>query len=109
MEAGEEDPDSGRADHDGGSIPNSQANGSKGQKNSGEEIGAFAGLTLATGLSHKGLMGLSGAPCRYPQRRRATRIDEVCRFLFPFGFFIFNLIYWNHYKEEEPAGNAILG
>ena len=33
-------------------------------------------------------------------QRRAVRIDEVCRFIFPLGFTLFNIFYWNYYKEE---------
>ena len=34
-------------------------------------------------------------------RRRAVRIDEVCRYLFPVLFTIFNGLYWYYYREEE--------
>ena len=37
-----------------------------------------------------------------PQRSTAVRIDEVCRFVFPLGFIIFNVCYWNYYKSEDP-------
>ncbi len=37
----------------------------------------------------------------YLNQRRAVRIDEICRFLFPGGFAIFNALYWTYYREEE--------
>ncbi len=45
-------------------------------------------------------------PPRQPSRRhrrRAIRIDEICRFLFPLLFTIFNGFYWYYYREEEVA------
>jgi hypothetical protein len=54
--------------------------------------------------------GLSGAATaaklraknaeRHRYRRRAVRIDEVCRFLFPLLFILFNLVYWFYYRDE---------
>lgn len=38
---------------------------------------------------------------RLANQRRAVRIDEVCRFVFPLGFILFNIFYWNYYKEVE--------
>ena len=37
------------------------------------------------------------------QQRTAVRIDEVCRFVFPLGFIIFNVCYWNYYNTPEVA------
>eukprot|EP00094_Tigriopus_californicus_P013642 TCALIF_13199-PA protein Name:"Similar to Glra4 Glycine receptor subunit alpha-4 (Mus musculus)" AED:0.14 eAED:0.28 QI:0/0/0/0.75/0.33/0.5/4/0/282 len=34
-------------------------------------------------------------------RMLAVRIDEVCRFVFPLGFALFNAMYWTYYKEHE--------
>ena len=38
-------------------------------------------------------------------RRQATvrRIDEVCRFLFPGLFGLFNLWYWYYYRGDDPV------
>lgn len=32
---------------------------------------------------------------------RAVRIDEFCRIMFPLGFIIFNVCYWNYYQETD--------
>ena len=31
--------------------------------------------------------------------RRAIRIDELSRLLFPFAFLIFNVLYWSYYTQ----------
>ena len=41
------------------------------------------------------------SPQRMANQRRAVRIDEFCRFIFPLGFIFFNIFYWNYYKEEN--------
>ena len=33
-------------------------------------------------------------------QRKAVRIDEFCRIIFPVGFIIFNLCYWNYYQSD---------
>lgn len=45
---------------------------------------------------------VSSNDIRFKHQRRAVRIDEVCRFVFPLGFIIFNVCYWNYYKSEDP-------
>ena len=35
-------------------------------------------------------------------QRRAVCIDEWCRFIFPIGFILFNLCYWNYYQNIDP-------
>ena len=44
---------------------------------------------------------MSSNDVRFKQQRRAVRIDEICRFVFPLGFIIFNVCYWNYYKSED--------
>ena len=39
-------------------------------------------------------------------RVRAVRIDEVCRFLFPIMFAIFNGLYWTYYRDEADSDDA---
>jgi len=31
-------------------------------------------------------------------RRFAVNVDEVCRYLFPVGFAVFNGMYWTYYR-----------
>ena len=38
----------------------------------------------------------------YSNQTRAVKIDEWCRFIFPIGFIIFNLCYWNYYQNIDP-------
>ena len=33
------------------------------------------------------------------RRRRAVRVDEICRYLFPMLFILFNAWYWYYYRE----------
>lgn len=42
------------------------------------------------------------------RQARVRRIDEVCRFLFPALFGLFNLWYWYYYQDEDdsPEQNA---
>ena len=42
-------------------------------------------------------------PARLTNQRRAVRIDEFCRFIFPLGFIFFNIFYWNYYKEVDDV------
>ena len=37
---------------------------------------------------------------RFTNQRKAVRIDEFCRFIFPLGFIIFNVCYWNYYQSD---------
>ena len=61
------------------------------------------------GLSREEGGGGGGSPPRLEpsvvmarrQRQRAVKIDEVCRVVFPFGFVIFNIMYWTYYRDEE--------
>ena len=41
------------------------------------------------------------AKARLLRRRRAVRVDEVCRYLFPMLFILFNAWYWYYYREER--------
>ena len=38
----------------------------------------------------------------FANQRKAVKIDEFCRFIFPIGFIIFNLCYWNYYQNIDP-------
>jgi len=38
----------------------------------------------------------------FANQRKAVKIDEWCRFIFPIGFIIFNLCYWNYYQNIDP-------
>ena len=38
----------------------------------------------------------------FANQRKAVKIDEFCRFIFPIGFTIFNLCYWNYYQNIDP-------
>ncbi len=42
-----------------------------------------------------------GAAEKRLYRRRAVRVDEVCRFLFPLLFILFNAMYWYYYRDED--------
>ena len=62
-----------------------------------EHIDADESLTLDM---NNPVAGVNKQRCLANQRR-AVRIDEVCRFIFPLGFTLFNIFYWNYYKEVE--------
>ena len=56
------------------------------------------------------------AKARMQRRRRAVRVDEVCRYLFPMLFILFNAWYWYYYREvrrlrrnDDRIGYSITG
>ena len=40
------------------------------------------------------------------RQRKAVRIDEFCRVIFPLGFIIFNVCYWNYYQSDFEDDEA---
>ena len=46
-------------------------------------------------------VGRRNAKARLLRRRRAVRVDEVCRYLFPVLFILFNAWYWYYYRDED--------
>ena len=45
------------------------------------------------------------AKARMQRRRRAVRVDEICRYLFPMLFILFNAWYWYYYRYRMLEGN----
>ena len=49
------------------------------------------------------------AKARMQRRRRAVRVDEVCRYLFPMLFILFNAWYWYYYRYTESLKKGCPG
>ena len=57
-----------------------------------------------TALAAQGHVSLSSESLQIhlANQRRAVCVDEWCRFIFPIGFILFNLAYWNYYQNIDP-------
>ena len=65
-------------------------------------------VTFDTPSCNGGISNQSGSDTKDYQKRfdlgtkycrRAIRIDELSRLLFPFAFLIFNVLYWSYYTQ----------
>lgn len=63
------------------------------EKDAGEEVMEKYSTHALTDKNCKAVGECS--PCRIAQI-----IDYTCRFLFPLGFVVFNVLYWHHYLRE---------
>ena len=65
--------------------------------------GAGIGAGVASAIA-----AASMAPMVQIRRQaRVRRIDEVCRFLFPALFGLFNLWYWYYYQDEDTTDQNV--
>jgi len=63
------------------------------------------GMVLAATTSNQGIthsLSSESLQVHLANQRKAVCVDEYCRFIFPIGFIIFNLCYWNYYQNTDP-------